>query len=738
MKTKKLGRTFAADAYPSNIHAMSAAPDFPARPASGTLQAPPAARFLHLLALALLCALPLGNTARAQVEASLVALKNTFPADAREIVVGLRLVHQPHWHTYWIAPGTGFPPSLAWELPPGWTAGPIRWPAPHRVYDTAKNLAGNGYEGVVTLPVTLTPPAGLAPDTPVTLRAKAEWLMCKDVCIPGDAALSLTLTPTAPGAMTTANVTDSDAGEHLLATLDALPAPLPASWTATATRASSKGQQNKTIRFTLRTAATDSAAATPVPAEPWFFARDEAIAYDQPQPPVPGLPAHEYAADLAVAPYVETTPTRLVGVLTFASGPAYEIDLPITDAASAATTGITAAILGLAFVGGLILNLMPCVFPVLGLKVLGFVQQAGADRKKITGHGLVFTAGVLLSFWTLAAVLAALRAGGEELGWGFQLQEPAFVFVMAAVLLAFALNMSGVFEFALRATAIGGNLQQKQGLAGSFFTGVLATVVATPCSAPFLAPALGAALALPVASSFAVFTAIALGLSAPYLVLAAFPGAIRALPRPGAWMESFKQGMAFLLYGTVGVLFWILAGQLKEADAQLNVVLSLSVFAFALWLYGRATAPAARETTGRRIAFGLSLVLAVTALLYGWPRAAAIAWDDWSAERVAALQAEGRPIYVDFTARWCFTCQTNKKAVFHGPGSGEVLKTFRDRKVATLRADWTSRDPLITAELARWNRAAVPFNLVYLPGEPEPRVLPELLTPSTVLEALQP
>ncbi|MBC8008898.1 MAG: hypothetical protein H7067_02220, partial [Burkholderiales bacterium] len=456
-------------------------------------------RFLRLLALTLLCALPLGTIARAQVEASLVALKSTFPADSREVVVGLRLVHQPHWHTYWIAPGTGFPPSLIWELPPGWTAGPLRWPAPHRVYDTSKNLAGNGYEGVVTLPVTLTPPAGLAPDQPVTLRAKADWLMCKDVCIPGKAALSLTLTPTAPGAMTTANVTDSDAGEHLLATLDALPAPLPSTWTANATRASETGPQSKTIRFTLRAAD----GATPVPAEPWFFARDEAIAYDLPQPRVPGLPAHTYAADLAVAPYVEATPTRLVGVLTFATGPAYEIDLPITvggpgpnaivcefpDPAAAPATPL-AAVLGLAFIGGLILNLMPCVFPVLGLKVLGFVQQAGADRKKITAHGLVFTAGVLLSFWALAGLLAVLRAGGEELGWGFQLQEPAFVFAMAAVLLAFALNMSGVFEFALRATAIGGDLQQKQGLAGSFFTGVLATVVATPCSAPFLAPAL--------------------------------------------------------------------------------------------------------------------------------------------------------------------------------------------------------------------------------------------------------
>ncbi len=714
------------------------------------------ARALRLLVFVLLCAVPLGSALRAQVEASLVALKKTFPADAREVVVGLRLVHLPHWHTYWLAPGTGYPTSLEWQLPPGWSAGPIRWPAPHRVYDSAKNLAGNGYEDVVTLPVTLTPPPGLAPDQPLVLRAKAEWLMCKDVCIPGSASVSLTLTPTAPGAMTTANVTDSDAGEHLLATLDALPLPLPAAWLATAARpaaSTAKGAPAKTLRLNLRAAD----GKTAVPADPWFFAADETIAYDAPQLRLAGTPAQEWTADLAVPGFIETTPTRLVGVLTFASGPAYALDLPIEPETPSATSSATAPpgasaanaaadpvslppLLLLAFVGGLILNLMPCVFPVLGLKVLGFVQQAGSDRKKITAHGLVFTSGVLLSFWTLAGVLALLRAGGEQLGWGFQLQEPAFVFVMALVLLAFALNLSGVFEFALRATALGGDLQQKQGLSGSFFTGVLATVVATPCSAPFLAPALGAALALPVVASFAVFTAIALGLSAPYLVLAAFPAAVRALPRPGAWMEGFKQGMAFLLYGTVGLMVWILAGQLS-ADGLLSALLALTGLAFALWLYGRATAPGARPTTARRVSFVLSFVLVAAAAAYGWPRSATptdLVWEPWSAERVAALRAEGRPIYVDFTARWCFTCQTNKKAVFAGPGSGEVLKTFRDQNVATLRADWTNRDPLITAELARWSRAAVPFNLVYLPGAPAPKVLPELLTPSAVLAAVRP
>lgn len=678
------------------------------------------------------------GAARAQVEASLVALKATFPADAGKVVVGLRLAHQPKWHTYWVAPGTGLPTSLAWELPPGWSAGPIQWPAPHRVYDTGGHLAGNGYEGVVYLPVELKPPAGLVAGVPVTLRAKAEWLMCKDVCKPGEAAVALTLTPTAPGALTTANVTDSELGEGLLAAMDAVPRPLPKGWQAEVTAV-----ESKTLRLALRT----GDAKLAVPPGAWFFAEDAAIAYDLPQVAGKASRTGEYSADLQVSDYAEpAVPTRLRGVITFSEGPAYALDLPVTPAAAgkpadAAGEGAgpgaaaLAGVLAAAFLGGLILNLMPCVFPVLGLKVLGFVQQAGADRKKITAHGLVFTSGVLLSFWLLAAVLALLRAGGEQLGWGFQLQEPGFVFVLAAGLLAFAMNLSGVFEFGLGATALGGGLQQKQGLAGSFFTGVLATVVATPCSAPFLAPALGAALALPVASSFAVFTAIGLGLSAPYLALAAFPAAVRALPRPGAWMETFKQGMAFLLYGTVGLMVWILAGQV-EGDGLLAVFLALTGLAFALWLYGRATAPAARPRRGLLV---FALVLVAAAVVYGWPRAATagdLKWEPWSAERVADLRAEGSPIYVDFTARWCFTCQTNKKAIFAGPGSEALRKVMQERRVALLRADWTNRDPLITAELKRWDRAAVPFNLVYLPGVAEPKVLPELLTAATVREAL--
>ena len=347
----------------------------------------------------------------------------------------------------------------------------------------------------------------------------------------------------------------------------------------------------------------------------------------------------------------------------------------------------------------------------------------------------MFSLGVLSSFWTLGAVLAVLRAGGDQLGWGFQLQSPVFVFILAAIMLVFALAMSGVFEFGLSATGVGANLQSKDGLTGSFFTGVLATVVATPCSAPFLAPALGAALALPTGQSFIVFTAIAVGLSMPYLLLSLFPDAIKILPRPGAWMETFKQVMAFPLYGTVGALVWVLSGQTSEGGS-LNAILGLTVIAMAVWLYGRYAKFGAKPSS-RRIGIWGGLAVLVAGAALGWPRSPAptdIVWEKWSPEAIASAQAEGHPVYVDFTARWCATCQTNKKIVF---GSDEVKKYFRDNNVVTLKADWTKKDAKITQELARWGRSAVPFNLVYLPEAAEPQILPELLTPGIVLEALE-
>jgi len=690
-------------------------------------------RILASLAALALLAAALPTPARAQVAASLVSA-NASIHPGTPFNVALHLVHQPHWHTYWVNPGTGLPTKLKWTLPLGWKAGDIQWPAPMLLSDSRGNIIGNGYDGDLLLPVTITPPADLKPDTNVELQVAAEWLMCQDECVPGNAKLSLLLPVSAEDPQP-----DPVWGARIRTVVAQLPAPDPA-WTVKASH------DPKTVTLTVK----PSVARKPVPTDLHFFSQDGTIAYDLPQPATP-VGGGGFSLALPISSDGPKDATRLVGVLTSKEGwrsdgslmgLAVDVSLgsghgvapAVTVSPVAPPAGGLLGTLLLAFVGGLILNLMPCVFPVLGIKILGFVNQAGADRRKVTLHGIVFAAGVLLSFWALAGMLAILRAGGSQLGWGFQLQSPAFVFGLAAAMLAFALNMSGVFEFGLTATGIGSGLQSKSGLTGSFLTGVLATVAATPCSAPFLAPALGAALALSTAQSFAIFTAIAIGLSAPYLLLSAFPAAVRILPRPGAWMETFKQAMAFPLYATVAYLVWVLAGQLQETSL-LSALFGLVLIAMGVWVYGRWNAPGASAGRAR---FGMLACIVLLALgaWTGWPTPAApsdIVWDKWSPEAVEKLRSENRIVYVDFTARWCATCQANKRLVFH---SDEVLRVFHDKRIATLRGDWTNKDQQITAELAKYHRGAVPFNLIWFPGQTEPVALPELLTPSIVLNAV--
>ena len=679
-------------------------------------------------------------TTPSHVKASLVAADATVQP-GRPITVALRLVHDLHWHTYWLNPGTGLPTALSWKLPAGWTAGEIQWPAPGVLKDKAGNIVGNGYENEVLLPVTLTPPASLAPSGDVTIAASATWLMCEEICVPGSANVSLTLRVSAAAAQP-----DATWGEKIRAVVAGLPR-ADAAWKISASR------DAKAVTLTV-TPAGDGAGE---PTGLHFFGDDNLVAYELDQTVRPDGRGG-FVMTMPVSPDGPKDAKKLLGVLVSENGwlkgaslRGLRVEADLAFAASTPAAGAAvpvAASLGgtllLAFVGGLILNLMPCVFPVIGIKILGFVNQAGEERGKVVAHGLVFALGVLLSFWSLAGVLAVLRAGGSQLGWGFQLQSPVFVFCLAAVMLAFAMNMSGVYEFGLRATRPPwGELQTKSGLSGSFFTGVLATIVATPCSAPFLAPALGAALSLSTLESFAIFTAIAVGLSLPYLLLSIFPAAVKILPRPGGWMDTFKQFMAFPLYATVGYLVWVLAGQTSEEGLQ-YVLFGLVLIAMGVWFYGRWNQPgvsAARE----RVGMAGFVLFAALGLWLGWPHsleakpavageAPAVVWEPWSAERVAKLRAEGRIVYVDFTARWCATCQANKKLVFH---SDEVLRTFAEKKIVTLRGDWTNQDARITAELAAYNRSAVPFNVIWLPGRDSPVMLPELLTPTTVLDALK-
>lgn len=665
--------------------------------------------------------------------------------------MALRLKMDEHWHTYWVNPGeAGLKTKLKWtELPAGFEAGEFHWPPPKRYLQ--EDIMNYVYEDQVFLMFEVTAPDDLKARTDVTFKAKADWLECDpSMCVPGGADLTLTLP------VVSTKPQWNDWHEDFEETRESWPKDLSANWSV----AAHTTDEGYVLTLTPKNGVNSS------PGEIYFYSSAAQVTPSGKQ--VLTRNGENYQLTLEKDPYYNGELKTLPGDLNAPNGwlqngsdkfmaisPTVDAAAPTVAASNPSTTAANplglGSLLGLAFVGGLILNLMPCVFPVLGLKIMSFVNQAGEERGKIVLHGLVFTAGVLISFWILAGVLLALRTGGEELGWGFQLQSPGFVLALAVVLLIFGLNMSGLFEIGTSAVGVGSNLTGKSGITGSFFSGVLATVVATPCAAPFLAPALGGALTLPPIQSFVVFTTIGIGLSGPYFILSAFPALVKMLPRPGAWMETFKQLMAFLLYGTVVYLVWVLAGQV-EANLLLTILFSLVVISMGCWVYGRWAAP--HKKTGVKWAGRIAALLLVglpLASVYGSISAEArekaliekiasgeaeqdfLIWEKWTPAKEAELRKEGRFVYIDFTARWCATCQVNKKSY----NNQEVIDAFLDNKVALLKADWTNQDPAITQELAKFNRSAVPFNVIYSPDRDEPVIMPELITPGIVLDKLK-
>lgn len=679
------------------------------------------------LSLTVLCATILSTWAAPvkteQVTAELIASESHFvPGSTTSVALKLDMI--PHWHVYWTNPGdSGLPPEVNWDLPEGFEVGPLQFPAPE--YIPTPPLATFGYEGTVLLLADLTVPDTAEPGTSVTLKAEAQWLVCADVCLPGSATLQLSLPVRSedpkpgPGAdlfeSARKELPVTDHGIELSATVSGTSATL-------ALPRSAFDAPPESLRF------------FPYASEPYQQAAEQNLQSR----------GNEVILTVALSANADA-PQTLRGILVtddnwagFEDRPSIEIEVPVESGSAAGATSEAAGqslplVIAMAFLGGLILNLMPCVFPVLGLKIMGFVDQAGAERSKVIAHGLWFTGGVLASFWILAGALIAIRAGGEELGWGFQLQSPLFVFGLALLLFVFALNLSGVFEIGTTMTSVGGDLTDKKGYSGSFFSGALATVMATPCAAPFLAPALGAALALPAAASMLVFTFVALGLALPYLLLSIFPGLVNRLPRPGPWMETFKQAMAFLLYATVAYLVWVLLGQVEERGA-LVLLLAIVVAAFAAWIYGRYAGLSSKPRT-LWIARGATVILLLLSVQMG--RSAmtrsGIGWREWSPGAVERLR-DDQIVYVDFTARWCATCQVNKQVVFR---SDRVVEAFNQKDVTALKADWTNHDPEITRALEAYGRSAVPFNLIFHPDREDPIILPEILTPEIVLNALK-
>ncbi|HUF60457.1 MAG TPA: protein-disulfide reductase DsbD domain-containing protein [Verrucomicrobiales bacterium] len=672
---------------------------------------------------------PLVGGGPGKVKGELVsAVRSLQPG--KPFMVALRMQHEEGWHTYWRNPGgPQLAPSIDWELPEGYRAGEIEWPTPHR--GQLQGMMAYYYDGVNYLPVEITPPGNAAPGEDVVLKAKAQWQYCDEYsCMLGGADLELTLGVAGVEELNpeAAKTLEEFRKEHL-------PAPLKG-WGVTA------AVSGDAIELALTPEGDEANSDV---SDVYFYSELTVAAADESQELL--RKDGGFALRLARNPDFEgDLPPSLPGVLTAGNGwlqggapTAMRVNPPLTKGGTVTATplpgtGEFLGILGLALLGGLILNLMPCVFPVIGIKVMGFVQQAGHERRKVTLHGLVFASGVVISFWILSAMLFILRLQGEKIGWGFQLQDPWFVYVLLLVLLIFALNMAGVFEVGASVMGLGSGLASRSGLAGTFFSGVLATVLATPCSAPFLATALGAVLTLPAALFFLVFTTIAVGLALPYLALSVFPGLVQKLPRPGPWMESFKQGMSFLLFATAAYLLWVYVGLLEDEDNKLafpaSTILGLVIVGAATWVYGR-WCPPARSRGSRATGAAAALVLLVLGIWMGRPHQESLHWEEWSPGLVAELRAEGRPVYVDFTARWCVTCQTNK-----GAYRKRVQEEFQRKGVVLLKADYTGYDPAITEAIHAFERDAVPVNVLYVPGKEEPLLLPPLLSPGVVLDHL--
>ncbi len=697
-------------------------------------------------------ATPAGGHVAAQLVAEQTALVPGTTA-----TVALRLAIEPGWHTYWRNPGeSGLPTTLAWKLPPGYRAGDIEWPAPRAL--KAGPLVNYGYENVVLHLVPIAVPADAKPGSSATLAARADWLVCRETCIPEGADLSLAL-PVAASAQP-----DPGWSRAIADARAALPGSLP-EWSASA------AASGPTIALTL----------TPPPGAPdpgvlQFFAQDERRIAPSVAQSLARDKDGRYVLTLPVASDLAPGFVRVQGVLTASggladgAGPIHAVALDVALAgtpaagpkpqpadvavdlspggqqADGASTSLPLS-LALALVGGLLLNLMPCVFPVLSLKALGLASARGAERATMRAQGLAFAAGVVATFVALAALLLVLRGAGEQLGWGFQLQSPAVVTALAVLFFALALNLSGVFEFGALVPAGMAAWSHSNRQIDSFASGVLAVVIASPCTAPFMGAALGYALGAPPQVTFAIFVALGVGMALPYLALAWFPAWRRALPRPGPWMLRLKQLLAFPLYATVVWLVWVLGAQLDN-DAVLRAGALLVVVAFALWAWrsyrgGGARAWSAVAVLGALAGFAIAWPL-LTGARAGAPidRAAAEAgggqasiegqWQPYSEARVANLTDQGRTVFVDFTAAWCVTCQVNERFVLRSP---VVRDEFRRLGIVLVRADWTRRDPEITRALAALGRSGVPVYVLYRKGRP-PQLLPEILQKKTVLDAL--
>ena len=683
------------------------------------------------------------------------------------VLAGVDLKMDADWHTYWRNPGdSGSPTKIEWQLPPGVTAGEIQWPLPHKLIESDLTTYVYTNEAVLLVPLTLA--SNLAVGQ-LELKAKVSWLECKELCLPGEQEISATLAigeETKPS--TDAAILETWQSKIPQTNLNVSAS---AQWRGAATN-DTRGLDIMVNALGTHSVFSDgdffpdasdhyeiavkNGSASNKAGVFWLFATVKKLDGDWPKE-IPGLlvvesdtvrqgievklPVGETAASdrrLGVAPVSNISQQGKINVETATTAVLHPQPLWL--------------MLAFAFIGGLILNIMPCVFPVIALKILGFVQHGRSEPRQVFHLGLIYGLGVVVSFLVLAGMVIGVQRAGGAASWGMQLQNPQFSLALTALVTLVALNLFGVFEIVLNGRALGaaGALASKPGAAGAFFNGVLATALATPCTAPFLAPALGYAFAQPPAVIMLFFTTIALGLGAPYVVLSWQPAWLKFLPRPGAWMEKFKIAMGFPMLATAVWLFSFTAKRFGT-DGPLWVGLFLIVMALAAWVWGEFVQRGSQRKT---LAAIISLALLAAGYGYAlenqlhWRTPAGtttntvnstvaengIVWQKWSAEAVAQARAAGRPVLVDFTADWCLTCQVNKRSSLEIPEVGAKLRTIN---AATLIADNTDSNPAIVAELKKFDRAGVPLVLVYpVDASQPPLVLPALLTPGIVLDAL--
>jgi thiol:disulfide interchange protein DsbD len=662
-----------------------------------------------------------------KVHAQLFAEHDTI-APGGTVTVALEEVIREGWHTYWLNPGdAGAPTNIKWSLPPGWSAGPIQWPYPQRLPVTP--LMDYGYENKVWLLTDIRAPADAKPGDALFLKATADWLVCKEVCIPEEVALQI------PVEIGTANAPDPDTAAQFAATRAKLPMPSP--WPVVF---------HAGANLDLFLKSPQLAAAHPVSAD--FFPATEGL-IQNPAPQQMGFASNGLVLRLAPQPKAKTA-SALDGVvvLTSADGSAQAIAVHATPgvvppAEFTAAPGEPSLLFALlfAFLGGIILNVMPCVLPVLAIKMLALADQSGAEKSAARREGFAYGFGAILSFVAFGLLIVVLRAGGEQIGWGFQLQEPIVVAGLALLLFAVGLSLSGIFAFPT--ISFGGDFAQRGGVVGAFFTGVLAVAVAAPCTAPFMAAALGFALTQSAWLALGVFFALGLGFALPFLLIAIWPAALRILPKPGAWMLRLERILALPMYGAALWLLWVLSQQTSTRGLALTVG-AMIVVALGAFVFTRT-----RDLDNRRRGMGnitalVALLLALSALWTvrgeqpalasnGTADVSGIPAESYSAARLAQYRLEHRPIFLNATAAWCVTCLVNERAVLSQSAIHEALKK---NNVAYIVADWTRRDPAITALLDKYQRPGVPLYLYFAPGK-EAQILPQVLTEAGLLAAIE-